>query len=553
MINLLPHLLLLNGFTVSYATPAVVSEERKALVIRWVDCHNKLPDELAPALNLTGTTFPGPIPSNLFCGEIDIPMDYTKPFNAATNNITIGLAMNRPPNPKRSSGLIFYHPGGPGENAATQAWVNALGLDTSFKGLENFDFLAINARGVQFSNPLNLSSGVFYNNMSFAFPSNEAEFKQYQAATTNFYNAAIRDTKPAGVMQHLGTVEIIQDWDAVRAALGYEKVHSAALSFGSFVAAAYAARYPHRVDRFLIDAVIPHGMGVQDIVTFQIGAANRLVQRADAFCLNDPACPFHGQGNGSVVKAWQTVLANAIKAPLPALSCGPGTGCNAPVTATDMRQGLGVLLRVNPDFPLFIKGLNASLHGDASIFAYQPQFDFRESPVAPLLCSDMEIDAPVKKFAGYYALAANARASGHDPLNIIYSQIWQVLVQCTVWPYPVPKRTTLPTDLKIMWMTSDFDLNLPTEMTTFAWKLAPKSTLVIRHGDDHTSMLTPAPASAANDIGRKFLLTGVMPGPRSDANITIVAPGGTRPPVPGAYDVHIGAIAGDVSSIENIV
>jgi hypothetical protein len=40
----------------------------------------------------------------------------------------------------------------------------------------------------------------------------------------------------------------------------------------------------------------------QDMVTDQAAAANRLLLRADAFCLTDPACPFYGQGNGSVVK-----------------------------------------------------------------------------------------------------------------------------------------------------------------------------------------------------------------------------------------------------------
>lgn len=144
------------------------------------------------------------------------------------------------------------------------------------------------------------------------------------------------------------------------------------------------------------------------MITPQVADANRLVQRADAFCLTDPTCPFHGQGNGSVVKvctcissdkdsldmilflqAWETVLTQAIQAPLPALSCGPGTGCNSPVTATDLRQGLAFMFRSNPDFPLFAAALNASLHGDASLFAYQPLVDIRESVVTPLLCSDL--------------------------------------------------------------------------------------------------------------------------------------------------------------------
>lgn len=41
---------------------------------------------------------------------------------------------------------------------------------------------------------------------------------------------------------------------------------------------------------------------LKSMVKFQVGAANRLVQRSDAFCLTDPSCPFHGQGNGTVIK-----------------------------------------------------------------------------------------------------------------------------------------------------------------------------------------------------------------------------------------------------------
>ncbi|KAJ7828741.1 hypothetical protein B0H14DRAFT_3873220 [Mycena olivaceomarginata] len=545
MLFILP-LLAFSQTTFAFTIPC---PDRTSHTIRWVDCHDKVPEPLVPVLNLTDTTTNATLPSNLFCGEMDVPMDYTKPFDSVKNNITIGFAMNRPK--KRPSGLIFYHAGGPGENAAAQAWANALGLDSSFAGLEDFDFLAINTRGIQLSNPLNLSSGIFFNNVSFAFPTSQSEFDQYQAAMTNFLDAAAKDSTPAGILRHVGTKEVIQDWDTVRAALGYEKVSFAGVSYGTFVGMAYAARYPQRVNQFVIDAVIPHGMPYQDMITPQVADANRLVQRADAFCLTDPTCPFHGQGNGSVVKAWETVLTQAIQAPLPALSCGPGTGCNSPVTATDLRQGLAFMFRSNPDFPLFAAALNASLHGDASLFAYQPLVDIRESVVTPLLCSDLRLDENLKTFAGWNNLTINAQSS--DPLNIVYSQTWQLILQCSVWPHPTPEHTTLPTKLKLMWMTSDFDLNLPTELTTFAWQQAPESTLVIRHGDDHTNILIPAPAAAAGDVARHFLLTGEMPKPRSDPNVTIVGPGGTRPPVPGAYDVHTGAVAGDFSTIENIV
>ncbi|KAJ7861705.1 hypothetical protein B0H14DRAFT_3445177 [Mycena olivaceomarginata] len=385
---------------------------------------------------------------------------------------------------------------------------------------------------------------------SLCHPSTQAEFDQYQAAMKNFIDAAIRDSTPPGIMQHLSAVEIIRDWDLMRAAFGYDKVSFTGVSYGTFVGMSYAARYPERVDRFVLDAAFPHGVDLKSMVKFQVGAANRLVQRSDAFCLTNPSCPFHGQGNGTVIKAWETVLVRAIQSPLPALSCGPGTGCNSPITLTDLRQAVMFWLSLDPDFPLFNNALNASLHGDTSLLAYQPQFDIRETNITPLLFSDFQVTDNVNMFARWYSLSPS---NDTDPLQIIYSLAWQLMLQCSVWPYSTPKSVTLPTKLKLMWMTSDFDLNLATELTTFAWQQAPESTLVIRHGDDHASLyIPPGPAALAGDIAQKFLHTGVMPGPRSDAQVTILAPGSTRGPILGAYDVPTGAFAGDVSSVEDI-
>ncbi|KAJ7646509.1 hypothetical protein FB45DRAFT_860020 [Roridomyces roridus] len=63
--------------------------------IRWLDCHTRIP----PALQGLNITADMPLPSSLQCGEIDVPMDYSKPFDPVAN-ITVGFAMNRPANPQ---------------------------------------------------------------------------------------------------------------------------------------------------------------------------------------------------------------------------------------------------------------------------------------------------------------------------------------------------------------------------------------------------------------------------------------------------------------------
>ncbi|KAJ7292079.1 hypothetical protein C8J57DRAFT_1274576 [Mycena rebaudengoi] len=526
------------------------SPQRQNQTIRWVDCHDKVPLPLVSELNVTGTTFNGTLPGSLQCGEMDVPMDWSKPFDAASNNITIGFAMNRP---TVSSGLILYHAGGPGQDAVSQAWANALNLTQggTFAGLEDFDFLAVNSRGLQFSTPLNCTAGDIFSNVSFAFPSTEQEFDQYQAAMKAFISSCTDNSTPAGMVEHVGTAEVIQDYEAMRVALGYEKISFAGVSYGTFVGAAYVDRFPERVGNFVLDAVMPHSMPYQDMLSAQVLAANRLLLRADAFCLTDPTCPFYGQGKGSVVAAWDTLLARAIAAPLPAPGCGSGGNqfCNDPVTATDLRLGFSVLMFSNPDFPAFNQALNASLNGDATGFAYVPIFDIRETVLVPLLCSDF----PVGNLSGFEAFNdLSVQSRSVDTHKIIYSQMWQMIFMCATWPFAVPEQKKVDTNLPIVWMTSDFDLNLPTELATFAHAQTPNATLMVRHGDNHMSIDVAPPANAAQGIMAKFIRTGVMPGPRDDGLITIVPPGGTRAPIPDAYDVPTGAIAGDISAIQVI-
>jgi hypothetical protein len=104
--GLLP-LLVLQALTAGTAAFTIPSTQRKAQTIHWVDCHDKVPEPLESALNATGGIFAGTLPPNLLCGEMDVPMDYTQPFDAVSNNVTIGFAMNRPAKPASGLNIQF--------------------------------------------------------------------------------------------------------------------------------------------------------------------------------------------------------------------------------------------------------------------------------------------------------------------------------------------------------------------------------------------------------------------------------------------------------------
>jgi hypothetical protein len=64
----------------------------------------------------------------------------------------------------------------------------------------------------------------------FRSPSTEQEFDQYQAVMKAFISSCTENSTPAGIVEHVGTAEFIQDYEALRVALGYEKISFAGVS-----------------------------------------------------------------------------------------------------------------------------------------------------------------------------------------------------------------------------------------------------------------------------------------------------------------------------------
>ncbi|KAJ6596126.1 hypothetical protein DFH09DRAFT_1072180 [Mycena vulgaris] len=127
------------------------------------------------------------------------------------------------------------------------------------------------------------------------------------------------------------------------------------------------------------------------------------------------------------------------------------------------------------DFPGFNLAMNQSLNGDTSLFAYVPVGDICDTVVFPLLycdlsksfillcsragcnpsiCSEKNKD---KSFTGFKVFNTNSHSS--DPVQMIYSQIWQFMYTCSAWPFDAPASAPLAKHLPIMWVMSDFDLN----------------------------------------------------------------------------------------------
>jgi len=116
----------------------------------------------------------------------------------------------------------------------------------------------MDVRGSYSSNPLNCSFGNF--RFPSSLPANETEFKASQAAISTYAQSCIDLSTPKGIVAHVGTAETVEDWNNLREALSYEKLHFLSVSYGTIGASIYAKKFPRHVGRFVLDSILPRGL-----------------------------------------------------------------------------------------------------------------------------------------------------------------------------------------------------------------------------------------------------------------------------------------------------
>ncbi|OTA54443.1 hypothetical protein K449DRAFT_401014 [Hypoxylon sp. EC38] len=489
--------------------------------IHWVNCSENIPS----TLDRTGVDLAN-LPPELHCGQITVPMDYARP-QGPNNTITLSLAMIRPPSP---NGVLFVNTGG-SDPGAVVAWEVALNQTAMFSGLSDYyDMMFMDIRGTYGSNAISLSLDAAAELPS-TYPQNESDFNVYKQASAAFFQSWIDNSSPPGILQFVSTKEVVQDYERIRKALGYSKIHFLGESYGTYRAQKYALAFPNRVGNFALDSGVPYGMTLFDRAQAHVNSGNRALLRVDAYCQNSPSCPFHGKGIGSVSKAVHSIFA--------------APPCSEPVPVQLLQQAVLAMLGNGglPDFPLLLNGLKDALDGNCSTLLGNSTLTVESIVAIPLECGDIEYNkVTYEKFKS--SLDAGL---ARDETGIGMTMTWSLQLACLGWPFPEATETNEPNPHKMLLVTADFDATAPTEWTSYIWeRQARKSALVVRHGDGHVSFQLPDQQSSL--ITKEFLRTGVLPKPRNETLVSVYSPCMHRAPIPDPYKVQTGAAAGDATT-----
>ena len=121
----------------------------------------------------------------------------------------------------------------------------------------SYDWIGFDPRGVGASTPsLHCSRNHFgYNRPSYV-PRKPWILRHWLRKSSSYSAACANTAAKRALLPHLTTLDTVRDMEAIRQALGEEKISYYGFSYGTYLGQVYATRYPTRVGRFVLDGVV---------------------------------------------------------------------------------------------------------------------------------------------------------------------------------------------------------------------------------------------------------------------------------------------------------
>ncbi|MEU1573186.1 alpha/beta hydrolase [Streptomyces collinus] len=185
----------------------------------------------------------------LQCASLKVPLDHSRPYGEK-----ITLALSRVPHTARTyQGPLLVNPGGPGGSGLTLAGFVASSLPAEVAA--QYDVIGFDPRGVGASEPaLDCRPGHFDAVRPDSLPTTPAIEKANLDRARAF--AAACGKKYGHLLPYIDTPSTVRDMDAVRQALGAQKINYFGYSYGTYLGAVYAGFFPERVRRLVLDSVV---------------------------------------------------------------------------------------------------------------------------------------------------------------------------------------------------------------------------------------------------------------------------------------------------------
>ncbi|GAA4089690.1 alpha/beta hydrolase [Streptomyces shaanxiensis] len=255
------------------------------------------------------------LPKDMQCGKITVPLDYAHP---KAGTLDLALARYRATGEKRGSVLVNF--GGPGGAGVPQF---AAGGKEFMELTDNYDIVTFDPRGVGRSSPVSCGDGQEDIEVEDDGTELGGDPQHVLRQLKKAADACARHSGP--VLPHIGTVNASRDMDVMRQAVGDEKLNYLGFSYGTRLGAVYAAQFPEKVGRLVLDGVdtLTEPLTEQGVAGAQ--GQQKALEEFINWCVKDIACPF-GQDAREARKQVVRLVDSLDENPVPSAFGEPFTG-----------------------------------------------------------------------------------------------------------------------------------------------------------------------------------------------------------------------------------
>ncbi|MBE3008795.1 alpha/beta fold hydrolase [Microbispora sp. NEAU-D428] len=366
------------------------------------------------------------------CATLQVPLTYGRPGGGT---ISLAVSRIRTARPGLRRGVLLLIPGGPGSPGLSRPSTMVKRLPSAV--LDRYDLIGFDPRGVGLSSPV--SCGLAHEDLAPSrlkpYPSAGGDISANVAYARRFSEACARNGGP--LLRTISTRNEARDVDAIRRALGEERLSYWGVSYGTYAGAVYATMFPGRTDRVILDSnddPDPHKVARAWLANYSMGVEDRFPDFAAWAAERDDE---YGLGaDGAAVRRTFLDLAERLdRAPI------PWPGANPPrLDGAVLRETMLNALYSDTGFPALAGLMRAGL-GSAPLpepsTAPDAALQNAAASVAATICNDVEWPGSADL---HRRLVTRDRAAhpltGGMPVNI---------GPCAYWPYrpaEAPMRVT---------------------------------------------------------------------------------------------------------------
>ena len=242
-------------------------------------------------------------------GSLQVPYDYNDP-SKGTFDLYVARHLA---DPDKRIGSLLVNPGGPGFGGsdfaiyADQVYSQEL--------VEHFDIVGWDPRGTGLSEPaIDCIDDYdhFYAGTDIT-PDDDAERQQIIDLAEEF--AAACESKNADILPYIGTNNSARDMNAIREALGEDKISYFGFSYGSELGAAWTTLFPDTVRAAVLDGAADPNAGFIESGLQQSRGFEGTFDTFLAECSADSECEFHNDGDAE--GAFDALMQSLDENPIP--------------------------------------------------------------------------------------------------------------------------------------------------------------------------------------------------------------------------------------------